>query len=89
MALPEQKDALEDRVQAQVDEIEFLFASVGETTNYIAFAEHTEHELARNDGASLVPADPVFWRAVAEECRRRDAGIVTPCNRARLDRIEE
>lgn len=82
-------NAFEARVQAQVDEVEFLFASLGETTGYIAYAEHTERELARNGGLSLTPADPTFWRAVAEECRRRDAGVVTPFNAARLDRLEE
>ena len=89
MAQPDQPDAFEARVQAQVDEIEFLFASVGETTNYLAFADHTERELSRNGGASLVPADPIFWCAVAVECRRRDAGIITPFNQARFDLIEE
>jgi hypothetical protein len=82
-------DAFENRVQAQVDEIEFLFASMGETTNYLAFADHTVRELMRNGGASLVPPDPAFWREVAEECRRRDAGIVTRFNRDRLERLEE
>lgn len=86
---PDPPMAFEDRVQSQADEIEFLFASVGEVADYLAFAAHTETELARNGGESLVPRDPAFWRAVAAECRRRDAGIVTPANAARWRLIEE
>jgi hypothetical protein len=88
--LPPSEDAeVQARVQTHVDEIEFLYGSLGEITGYLAYAEHTEQELARNGGASLVPPDPEFWREVAQECRRRDAGVETPYNKARFGLLEE
>lgn len=86
---PEPPEDFEGRVQAQVDEMEFQYASFGETPNYVAFAEHIEGALDGTLTATLVPADPEFWRAVAIECRRREAGIETPANRDRFRLIEE
>ena len=86
---PEPPKDFEGLVQAQVDELEFHYASLGETTGYLAFAAHIDGELARNGGQSLIPPDPDFWRAVAAECRRRDAGEETPANRDRLRSLEE
>jgi len=86
---PDPPADFEGRVQAQVDEIEFHVASLGETTGYLSYAAHLDEELARNGGQSLVPADPAFWRAVAAECRRREAGEETIANRDRLRGLEE
>jgi hypothetical protein len=75
-------------VQWHADEIEILYASLGETTDHAGFAEHLQAQLARGDGSALVPPDRDLWRAVAEELDRRGAGVVTAENRAWFDGLE-
>lgn len=76
-------------VQWHADEVELLYASLGETTDYLGYADDIHTQLEGSDDPALLPGDPALWRAVADELRRREAGVVTPDNEPRFDLIAE
>lgn len=78
-----------DLIQWQADEVEFLYASMGETTDYNGFATHLQAEVDRGEASALVPRDPAFWRAVIAELHRREAGVITADNAVRLRLLDE
>lgn len=88
MRPPEPPKDFTTLVQWHTDEVEFLFASIGERTDYAGHAAHLQAQLDRGDASALVPCDLALWQAVVAELHRRDAGVITPDNAAWFAGVE-
>ncbi len=70
-------DELARNAALEVDTMIEDWSEPGEPFDYLAYADSIEKSLARDPtGASFDPQDPVYWRAVATELRRRSIRLV-------------